>query len=76
MPRLASQRQKSKMAAKKKRFLTINPIIKCDMCFLTNFGVWNLFLYLKLQLYVSATFKHHKKVKTWSPAVIMKYNFY
>ena len=76
MSRLASQRQKSKMATRKNRFLTNNPIIKCDMCFLTNLGVWNLFLYLKLQLNVSATSKHQKKVNTWSPAVIVKYNFY
>ena len=44
---------KSKMAAsgyfENNRFLTSNPIIKCDMSFLTNFGAWNPFLNLKLQ---------------------------
>ena len=45
--RLAEKRQKSKIAASgyfiKKRFLTSNPIIKCDVSFLTDFGAWNPF---------------------------------
>ena len=54
MSRLAKKRQKYKMAAsgcyEKNRFLTSNPIIKCDTSFLTNLGAWNTFLDLKLQL--------------------------
>ena len=46
------KRKKSKMAAseyfEKRRFLNSNPIIKCDMSFLTNFGAWNPFLDLNL----------------------------
>ena len=38
---------------KKKRFLTSNPTIKCDMSFLAIFGAWNPLLDLKLQLYAT-----------------------
>ena len=36
----------------KTMFLTNNPIIKCDMSFLTNFRAWNPFLNFLLQVYV------------------------
>ena len=52
----------------------MNPIIKCNISFLTHFVAWNQFLNLKLQLYDSVTFKQKMKVKQ-SPAVIEKYNF-
>ena len=35
----------------KNSFLTSNPIIECDMSFLTIFGAWNQLVDLKLQLF-------------------------
>ena len=51
MSRLTKKRQKSEMAPAsiKKKKLTSNPIIKCDMSFLTFFWAWNLLLDFKLQ---------------------------
>ena len=48
------------------RFLTNDPIIDCDMSFLTILGAWNPLLDLELQFLASVTFKHHMKVITWS----------
>ena len=50
------------------RFNFNNPMIKCDMSFLANFGVCNPFQDLKLQNYY--------KLLGRSRTTYMKYNFY
>ena len=48
------------------RFFSNDPMINCDLSFLTSLGAWNPRLDLELQLLASVTFKHHMTVKAWS----------